>query len=134
MKPAEAKRLAELAGCTLSSPGGNGLQVYSGATVTMDGGSISGCGAYGVWCQESGSTATVRPPAAAPSAAPLSAASAGRGGVFQSCFAVFCRRFLAHRNRRDEKMSLTRKDRAKKTIGKQTNRIYLEIARVSGCG
>ena len=34
---------------------------------------ISGCHgeySYGVWCKESGSTATVRPPAAAPSAAP----------------------------------------------------------------
>ena len=57
---------AELSGCTLTSPEGDGLAVHQGATATMDGGSISNC-KTGV-C--SGSTATVRPPAAAPSAAP----------------------------------------------------------------
>ena len=61
---------AELSGCTLTSPEGTGLSVSGGATATMDGGSVSGCGWYGVSCQGSGSTATVRPPAAAPSAAP----------------------------------------------------------------
>ena len=63
------KGRAELSGCTLTSPKGYGLAVEGGATATMDGGSISGCGKYGV-CAQSGSTATVRPPAAAPSAAP----------------------------------------------------------------
>ena len=109
------KGRADLSDCTLTSPKGNGLHVDRGATATMDGGSISGC-EYGVWCQNSGATATVRPPAVAPSAAPLSAAGAGRGGVFQSCFAVFSRRFLARRNCRDEKMStyVPAKDRAQK--------------------
>ena len=65
-----SKGRAELSGCTLTSPGGEGLRVWSGATATMDGGSISGCGSRGVYCRDSGSTATVRPPAAAPSAAP----------------------------------------------------------------
>ena len=65
-----SKGRAELSGCTLTSPEGTGLEVRSGATATMDGGSISGCGRYGVFCEGSGSTATVRPPAAAPSAAP----------------------------------------------------------------
>ena len=65
-----SKGRAELSGCTLTSPEGTGLQVWTGATATMDGGSISGCGGDGVYCQGSGSTATVRPPAAAPSAAP----------------------------------------------------------------
>ena len=64
------KGRAELSGCTLTSPKGYGLSVASGATATMDGGSISGCGQRGVYCENSGSTATVRPPAAAPSAAP----------------------------------------------------------------
>ena len=63
------KGRAELSGCTLTSPEGRGLYVANGATATMDGGSISGCGNKGVICY-SGSTATVRPPAAAPSAAP----------------------------------------------------------------
>ena len=63
-----SKGRAELSSCTLTSPMGNGLQV-AGATATMDGGSISGC-SEGVFCVDSGSTATVRPPAAAPSAAP----------------------------------------------------------------
>ena len=66
----DSKGRAELSGCTLTSPEGYGLWVTGGATATMDGGSISGCGVYGVWCEGSGSTATVRPPAAAPSAAP----------------------------------------------------------------
>ena len=65
-----SKGRAELSGCTLTSPEGTGLNVQGGATATMDGGSISGCGKYGVVCSGSGSTATVRPPAAAPSAAP----------------------------------------------------------------
>ena len=65
-----SKGRAELSGCTLTSPEGIGLKVLSGATATMDGGSISGCGNVGVYCAGSGSTATVRPPAAAPSAAP----------------------------------------------------------------
>ena len=65
-----SKGRAELSGCTLTSPEGRGLWVDSGATATMDGGSVSGCGRNGVYCTESGSTATVRPPAAAPSAAP----------------------------------------------------------------
>ena len=65
----EDKGRAELSGCTLTSPEGYGLKVTSGATATMDGGSISGC-YCGVYCNGSGSTATVRPPAAAPSAAP----------------------------------------------------------------
>ena len=64
-----SKGRAELSGCTLTSPEGSGLFVLDGATATMDGGSISGC-RKGVHCYGSGSTATVRPPAAAPSAAP----------------------------------------------------------------
>jgi len=64
------KGRAELSGCTLTSPEGTGLNVCRGATATMDGGSVSGCGRYGVFCSNSGATATVRPPAAAPSAAP----------------------------------------------------------------
>ena len=63
-----SKGRAELSGCTLTSPEGTGLQVWTGATATMDGGSISGCGYRGVCCGNSGSTVTVRPPA--PSAAP----------------------------------------------------------------
>ena len=65
-----SKGRAELSGCTLTNPKGRGLSLQEGATATMDGGSISGCGMYGVNCNGSGSTATVRPPAAAPSAAP----------------------------------------------------------------
>ena len=64
-----SKGRAELSGCTLTSPEGTGLKVDS-ATATMDGGSISGCGIKGVYCYDSGSTATVRPPAAAASAVP----------------------------------------------------------------
>ena len=64
-----AKGRAELSGCTLTSPEGYGLRVQGGATATMDGGSISGCGWKGVLCRDSG-TATVRLPAFAPSAAP----------------------------------------------------------------
>ena len=56
-----SKGRAELSGCTLTSPEGTGLYVNDGATATMDGGSISGCGHWGVLCMESGSTATVRP-------------------------------------------------------------------------
>ena len=66
----DKKGRAELSGCTLTSPEGFGLWVSGGATATMDGGSISGCGEHGVYCGDPGSTATVRPPAAAPSAAP----------------------------------------------------------------
>ena len=69
-----SKGRAELSGCTLTSEG-NGLQVTGGATATMDGGSISGCGKEGVRCVHSGSTATVRAPAAA------SAAQIGRAHV-----------------------------------------------------
>ena len=65
-----SKSRAELSGCTLTSPGGTALVADGGATATMDGGSISGCGSLGVFCYQSGSTATVRPSAAAPSAAP----------------------------------------------------------------
>ena len=65
-----SKGRAELSGCTLTSPGGYGLYVAYGATATMDGGSVSGCGKNGVYSGSGGSTATVRPPAAAPSAAP----------------------------------------------------------------
>ena len=66
-----SKGRAELSGCTLTSPEGAGLLVGGGATATMDGGSISGCCRdYGVYCANPGSTVTVRPPAAAPSAAP----------------------------------------------------------------
>ena len=64
-----SKGRAELSGCTLTAEG-KGLEVLNGATATMDGGSISGCGNVGVYCWSSRSTATVRPPAAAPSAAP----------------------------------------------------------------
>ena len=108
-----SKGRAELSGCTLTSPKGTGLEVRGGATATMDGGSISGCGNVGVSCGGSG-TATVRPPALC--CAPLSAAGGGRGGVFQSCFAVFCRRFLAHRNRRDDK-DRRAKNRGQKMMG-----------------
>ena len=59
----------QLRGVTLER-NSTGLYVEDGATATMDGGSISGCRLYGVVCEDSGSTATVRPPAAAPSAAP----------------------------------------------------------------
>ena len=62
----ESKGRAELSGCTLTSPEGTGLKVQYGATATMDGGSISGCGIYGVWCINPGSTATVRPPCRRP--------------------------------------------------------------------
>ena len=66
---------AELSGCTLTSPY-TGLWLEGGASATMDGGSASGCD-YGVLCQGSGSTATVRPPLLRR----LSAAGGGRGGV-----------------------------------------------------
>ena len=61
----QSKGRAELSGCTLTSTEGTGLCVEGGATATMDGGSISGCGNNGVRCVDSGSTATVRPPVAA---------------------------------------------------------------------
>ena len=77
-----SKGRAELSGCTLTSPEGTGLFVMDGATATMDGGSISGCNT-GVFCMESGSTATVRPPAAAPSAAPpCPLRAAGAAAIF----------------------------------------------------
>eukprot|EP01045_Picozoa_sp_COSAG04_P003387 COSAG04_NODE_137_length_23739_cov_18.665764_15_plen_145_part_00 len=87
---------AELSGCKLTSPEGTGLWVdgnYGSATVTMDGGAISGCGEYGVYCTNS--TATVRPPAAAPSAAPI---RCGRGGVSSPLFSR--RFFVVSSNRR----------------------------------
>ena len=91
----DKKGRAELSGCTLTSPKGDGLGVYSGATVTMDGGSISGCGVCGISCHGSGSTATVRPPAAAPSAAPPCPLRAAGAAAFFSPVspffaAVFC--------------------------------------------
>ena len=54
-----SKGRAELAGCTLSSPGGHGLTVYGGATAEVQGGTIADC-YRGVLCQHSGSKATVR--------------------------------------------------------------------------
>ena len=54
-----SKGRAELAGCTLSSPGGVGLWVRDGATAEVQGGTIADCG-YGVSCWDSGSKATVR--------------------------------------------------------------------------
>ena len=55
-----SKGRAELAGCTLSSPGGDGLGVYGGATAEVQGGTIADCKEYGVQCYGSGSKATVR--------------------------------------------------------------------------
>ena len=54
-----SKGRAELAGCTLSSPGGRGLGVYTGATAEVQGGTVADCH-YGVLCSDSGSKATVR--------------------------------------------------------------------------
>ena len=54
-----SKGRAELAGCTLSSPGGSGLKVDGGATAEVQGGSIADC-KNGVGCHGSGSKATVR--------------------------------------------------------------------------
>ena len=54
-----SKGRAELAGCTLSSPGGHGLYADGGATAEVQGGTIADC-KYGVWCLGSGSKATVR--------------------------------------------------------------------------
>ena len=56
----DSKGRAELAGCALSSPGGYGLVVQSGATAEVQGGTIADCKKYGVYCQGSGSKATVR--------------------------------------------------------------------------
>ena len=70
-----SKGRAELSGCTLTSTMGTGLDVLGGATATMDGGSISGC-KTGVFCRDSGSTATVRPRAAAPPCSPRAAGAA----------------------------------------------------------
>ena len=84
-----SKGRAELSGCTLTSRWGSGLNVGCGATATMDGGSVSGCSQYGVWCMDSGSTATVRPPAAAPSAAPPCPLRAAGAGVSRARFSVF---------------------------------------------
>ena len=55
-----SKGRAELAGCTLSSPGGTGLCVGGGATAEVQGGTIADCKEYGVACRFSGSKATVR--------------------------------------------------------------------------
>eukprot|EP01045_Picozoa_sp_COSAG04_P003374 COSAG04_NODE_137_length_23739_cov_18.665764_2_plen_173_part_00 len=102
-----SKGRAELSGCTLTSPEGQGLWVVNGSTATMDGGSISGS-KYGVYCI-SGSTATVRPPAAAPSAAPpCPLRTAGAAAFLGPVSPVFFRRSLARRNRRDAKMSTAR--------------------------
>eukprot|EP01043_Picozoa_sp_COSAG02_P032527 COSAG02_NODE_2176_length_9589_cov_4.787671_7_plen_161_part_00 len=84
-----SKGRAELSGCTLTSPEGTGLFVGEGATATMDGGSISGCGGTGVVCGGSGSTATVRPPAAAPSAAPPCPLRAAGAAAFFSPVSPF---------------------------------------------
>ena len=84
-----SKGRAELSGCTLTSPEGVGLRVQSGATATMDGGAVSGCGEYGVYCYDSGSTATVRPPAAAPSAAPPCPLRAAGAAAFFSPVSPF---------------------------------------------
>ena len=54
-----SKGRAELAGCTLSSPGRYGLYVNSGATAEVQGGTIADCQS-GVHCWDSGSKATVR--------------------------------------------------------------------------
>ena len=54
------KGRAELAGCTLSSPEGQGLSVEDGATAEVQGGTIADCKYYGVYCGGSGSKATVR--------------------------------------------------------------------------
>ena len=111
------KGRAELSGCTLTSPEGAGLFVAGGATATMDGGSVSGCGDTGVSCWHSGSTATVRPPAAAPSAAPpCPLRAAGAAAFLGPVSPLFSRGFFAHPNRRGA-TNRTAKDRAKKTIG-----------------
>ena len=83
-----SKGRAELSGCTLTSPEGTGLWVESGATATMDGGSISGC-STGVSCWFSGATATVRPPAAAPPAAPPCPLRAAGAAAFLGPVAPF---------------------------------------------
>ena len=54
-----SKGRAELAGCTLSSPGSTGLYVGGGATAEVQGGTIADC-EDGVFCWQSGSKATVR--------------------------------------------------------------------------
>ena len=54
-----SKGRAELAGCTLSSPGGHGLYADGGATAEVQGGTIADC-MHGVSCQDSGSKVTVR--------------------------------------------------------------------------
>ena len=55
----ESKGRAELAGCTLSSPGNTGLWVSDGATAEVQGGTIADC-EKGVYCEDYGSKATVR--------------------------------------------------------------------------
>ena len=55
-----SKGRAELAGCTLSSPGGRGVHVAGGATAEVQGGTIADCKDRGVLCGSSGSKATVR--------------------------------------------------------------------------
>ena len=54
-----SKGRAELAGCTLSSPGGHGLYADGGATAEVQGGTIADC-KDGVHCTMRGSKATVR--------------------------------------------------------------------------
>ena len=54
-----SKGRAELAGCTLTSPEGFGLGVAGGATAEVQGGTIADC-KTGVYCEWSGSKATVR--------------------------------------------------------------------------
>ena len=86
----ESKGRAELSGCALTSPGGTGLYVGRGATATMDGGSISGCGTYGVLCMGSGSTATVRPPCRRPlCCAPCPLRAAGAAAFFSPASPFF---------------------------------------------
>ena len=56
-----SKGRAELAGCALSNPSRSpGLYVQYGATAEVQGGSIADCGHWGVFCDGSGSKATVR--------------------------------------------------------------------------
>jgi len=113
---------AELSGCTLTSPEGHGLGVHSGATATMDGGSISGCGQWGVLCEGSGSTATVRPPAAAPSAAPPCPLRAAGAAAFLGPVSPLFSAVVWHRKR----------SRPKNDRRTQKHRILFGNRRVSG--
>eukprot|EP01045_Picozoa_sp_COSAG04_P012029 COSAG04_NODE_794_length_10264_cov_35.102804_3_plen_153_part_00 len=66
--------------------------------------------------------------------APLSAAGGGRGGVSQPRFALFSRRFLAHRNRRGAKKR-TAKNCAKKTeFVLKTPSFGVRAAKCAVCG